>query len=151
MSRIPLHPTRGLDPHLMTCRRCGKGTSGMTVGHLKAFVDNRDNIVACYAAIGFNRRDMEEANPKLRGLQTRDVREYETVYDNEPCDECKAEITEHSAIVAAGGIYWKCQECHQEGVIRPSEYATAVRESVNIAAPAALGMGFDTCIEHTPV
>ena len=147
MSNIPLHPTRALDPHLTYCPKCGGDGKGLTVGHLFAFVDRQDRIVCCY-----NRGDREKTKRSnhghLDGYDTREVREGERVPDNQICDTCEKEAAEHRAIVEAGGVYFKCDQCHQTGVIKDSEFAKDVRKRAGVEAPNPIGVKFESCDQH---
>jgi len=156
---IPLHPKRGLDPHLTFCPRCGGDANDLTIGHLRRveLIDNwgrsYDPKQYAYANRGEGTRrviqELEKANRRFRDWQ--DVPEGERVPSNGPCDKCEAELVEHKALVAAGGIYWNCNSCSQSGVIKAqSELAKAVRRHAGIEAPAPVGVQFETCDEHTP-
>ena len=67
------------------------------------------------------------------------------------CAACEDEIAKHKQIVADGGVYWHCTECHREGVvIASSEMAAAVRAAHKLPAPEPCGIEFTKCVEHEP-
>ena len=59
------------------------------------------------------------------------------------CHECEKELQEFQRIVSIGGVFWKCKECGQHGVINPGPFADDVR------AKGAKGVEFTYCTEHT--
>ena len=58
------------------------------------------------------------------------------------CNTCNEEIAQHKAVVDAGGIYWKCEDCNNNGVIKKNDYSDAVREHMKIKAPDPCGIAF---------
>lgn len=149
MAHITLHPELGVNPRLCFCPRCG-GPSNMLV-----LAGNRNYYTTCNNCgmrgygipVGdrckkdgchghFDRRKELEASEQLPG---------------DLCDGCEKEIVEHKAVVAAGGIYWKCDACNQQGVIKATApICQTVREQSGIKPPAPVGIAFDKCEEHTP-
>jgi hypothetical protein len=66
------------------------------------------------------------------------------VYASEPCETCQQQTEEHRAVVAAGGVYWKCRDCHSEGVIKAeSSFAAMVRQKSGVPIPNPVGVEFD--------
>lgn len=147
-SRIPIHPKRGLDPHLTYCLRCGGETNELTIGHLKLatlrdgrkFFYNYGKKKQALADIGVFESDV---------IDTRDVEEYEKVPASQPCDACQKEIALHKEEVRKGGVYFRCKECGKSGVIRAeAEFSKMVREEGHIAPPDPIGVEFDKCSQH---
>ena len=146
---IPLHKTRGLDPHLMTCPRCGGDTNGLTIG--KTVVATLPDGRQMYYTAGQRAQALKSAGlPNYSQLEVRDVEENARVPDSVPCAKCMAEINLLKATVAAGGVYWRCKECGQEGAIKKSEFADNIREKSGIAAPDPVGAEFEKCEQHAP-
>ena len=77
------------------------------------------------------------------GEKVRDIEEHERLPATEVCDTCKTEMSEHAAIVAAGGVYWRCEDCPASGVIKAdAPFAAAVRERLGVPAPEPCGATF---------
>jgi hypothetical protein len=75
-------------------------------------------------------------------VKTRTLDDYEKLAC-EVCDECKKEQEMLRAEVAAGGIYWKCSDCRQNGVIKASaELSGMVRKQLKVDAPDPCGVEF---------
>lgn len=152
MSTIPLHKERGLDPHLTFCPKCGGEGTGLTIGELrKAEVNTSGQYV--YANRGKTTQtgiDLEKQNiiNSRYDLHWEEVKEGEKVPDSEPCENCKAEIDEHSKIVSEGGVYFRCAKCKCTGVIKPNEFTEAIRKHSNIKTPNPCGVEFEKCEEH---
>jgi hypothetical protein len=143
MSNIPIHPERGLDPHICACRKCGKETGAMTVGHMKVLVNNTGRIKTYFSTDQAGRAlDIQEPGDHIR-----EVGEHESVYIG-LCDECESEEKEHHSIVKEGGVFWKCKECHRDGVIKKSGFADHIRSHMGIEAPKPCGVEFEKCSEH---
>jgi len=149
MSDIPLHPERGLDPHLMYCQRCGEDTGSITVGDVirrkmqdgRILLANRGEGVSSAIQAGYTKQDYYNA-------EIIPIKEGERLPDTSVCAECDAELTMQKGIIEAGGIAFRCTMCHQEGVIRKSDFADGVRKSAGIEAPIPVGVEFTRCAEH---
>jgi len=60
--------------------------------------------------------------------------------------KCRDERAEHAALVAAGGVHFRCRTCKAEGVIRPDvELAKQVRRALKIEAPEPCAVEMETC------
>lgn len=128
MTSIPLHPERGLNPHLTVCPQCGQdGNEIMLIG-------SRENVMQCAACkvTIFGHRASEPC-PKCkdRGPHSliRKIEEHEKL-PGSICDACRKERDEHRREVRAGGVYFKCSDCGVTGVIKgSSDFAKHVRET----------------------
>jgi len=146
MAGIPVSKKGGIEPHLMFCFRCGGEYNGITVGVvMEATLSNGQKTY-------YNRGEKAKM---VRGLpeglcvkSTRHVEEGERVPSSEPCDKCQAELESHAEAVAAGGVYFQCEECGGSGVIKKSEFADNVRAHTGIKAPHPVGIAFSKCEEH---
>lgn len=144
---IPLHKTRGLDPHLMFCPRCGGDTNGLTIGH--TIVGTLDDGRELYYMAGHRRKALEANGlDRYTHMEPRELKEGEKVPASNVCDKCETEIKNHRIIVTAGGVYWRCTECKQEGVIKKSTFADNIREAGGIEAPDPVGCEFEKCEQH---
>jgi len=143
---IPLHPKRGIDPHLTFCRRCGGDGPELVVGHMKKCeIDGK----TFYSYPGYQARQLlkEQGYSEYAGTWV-DLEDNEKMPSRTPCDACLKEIKLHKEVVAGGGVYWKCNQCHQRGVIKKSPFSDNVRAVGKIEAPAPMGVEFDHCNEH---
>jgi len=78
------------------------------------------------------------------------------VVDDKPCDECRKELESFAKIVAEGGIYFKCEKCNRDGVIRLTdssrEFVEDVRHSIFGDDPEwktkPCGVEFTACNQH---
>ena len=149
MNNIPLHPKRGLDPHLTYCQRCGGEASELTVGDVRKITntgEGTDHGKVAYA----NRGETRKLADKLgwNNYSVDEIPEGERLPASEPCEGCREELAKFKAVVEDGGVYWSCKECHQSGVIKPSDYANAVRKSAGVEKPKPVGVAFDVCKDH---
>lgn len=141
MSNIPLHPERGIDPHLCFCPRCGGESNSLAVGHiLKAEHEGQ----TYYANRGQTRKVSQQLGATLHWEQ---VEEGERI-PGAVCDACEKELAMQKQVVNEGGIYFQCKECGQRGVIRACNFTEKVREHMKIAAPEPCGVEFNFCVEH---
>jgi len=147
MSQIPIHKERGLDPHLCFCRRCGEDTGAMTVGAMVKYETPDGRLL--YAQAGKGSQAARDAGINILQCKKLEVEAGEKVPDIELCSNCEKELENFHAIVKAGGVYFRCKECENEGVIRKSEFADEVRRLNKVEAPAPCGVEFDTCSQHT--
>lgn len=146
---ITLHPTKGVNPRLTICPRCGKD------GPELVLMGTRDYFVTCPSCGmrgygGFNQETCPNCKAHVSGHRT-PIEDHEKI-PGSLCDDCKNEIKHHRELVEAGGVYWKCNDCHREGVIkRTSKFAQHVRatteggkykDPVNGKYPA-IGVAFD--------
>jgi len=156
MPIVDIHPTRGLNPHLTFCPRCGGDGPDLILLGTREKLWQCNN---CEAKI-FGHRQSEKC-PKCHeggGRQpytssgftfVRNIGEHEKL-PGSLCKGCEDELAEHKVIVAAGGIYWKCKDCHASGVIRGgSGLAEEVRRVSKIEPPNPVGFEF-TKVEGCP-
>lgn len=142
---IPLTKDGGLDPRLTFCPRCKCDTNEIVIGDNRLITHNngetaitpRTRVNQTIKKLGWSRSDCRVGILPEGKVPATDY-----------CDSCKEELEEYSSIVKNGGVYWRCQTCSREGVIKPSEYADLVREAANIPAPDPCGVEFTSCNEH---
>ncbi len=149
MTQIPIHPDRGIDPHLTFCPRCGGEGRGLTIGHLKkAEVEPGKYVYANRGQTHKTRKELEKQGYHGH-LHWEDVDEYEKVPDSDVCKKCEEEQDEWKAEIDRGGIYWQCASCSLRGVIKHNaEICRTVREQMKIPAPQPCGLEFEKCEEH---
>ena len=131
---ITLHSELGVNPRLMTCPRCGKDTNEL------ALIGNNDSVSKCRNC-GMTGYGRASSLPKSNKGCTHDWRferklqEYEKL-PGSLCDDCQKEMDEHAAIVAKGGVYWRCTKCNRSGVIRAeSGFSRLIRQSNKLDLP----------------
>ncbi len=134
-----LHPKKGLNPHLTVCPRCGKdGPELLLLGAV-------NKIYKCTPCnTYFIGKPDGGACPKccVQVQFDRDIHDNEHL-PGDHCDECKEELEVFNKVVEEGGIFWKCDDCKQTGVIKAANpLSKAVRKKMEIAAPKPCGVAF---------
>ena len=147
MSRIELDPKLGVNAHITFCPRCGgEGDSIVLVGA-------RKNVLKCNnCGMNIFGHRQSDACPSCGNKRqaygmsdqftfVRKIGDWEKL----PmiCKKCEDEMTLFRSIVREGGIYWKCKDCHKEGVLKSSApLAGLVREHAKIFPPDPVGIEF---------
>lgn len=142
MSSIPLSREHGLRPVIATCPRCGgKSNEIALVGNGRVWTCDscKKNVIAyrrppkCECGNWhFTSQPYDESMPIIGDL----------------CTECEQEVAEHKRIVAEGGVYWECDSCPAEGVIKAdAPFAQAVRKAHGIEPPGECGVMFEAGAE----
>ena len=154
MGSIQLHKTKGVNPFLTTCPRCG-GTGPEII--LVGSRDYKDICEVCgqvYIGGADPKTKREGCLRERLGANDEKVRcnsvhfRRESLEENEKlpgglCHDCEAELKVHEEVVAAGGIYWKCADCKRAGVIKhTSPLAGLVRKDAGIEPPDPVGVEF---------
>lgn len=150
--QIPISKDGGIEPHLTTCTVCGGPGDALTVGVLlKAEIPGTGQYV--YANRGQQTKVAKDLVKQgiirngIYDLHWEHVEDGEVV-PLEPCKKCLDKVQEAAKVVREGGVCCRCLECGMQGVIRPSPFATEVREIHKIEAPAPCGVEFTKCEEH---
>jgi predicted RNA-binding Zn-ribbon protein involved in translation (DUF1610 family) len=141
MSGITLHPQLGVNPHLMSCPRCGGNTNGLML------IGDRTTIRECDSCgVRIYGHRPSEPCPKCgqrSSTAVGKIGEHKKLVDCQPCDGCQAELKEHRRAVEAGGVYFKCADCGVTGVIKgTSPLAKAARKQMKIPKPGLMGVEF---------
>ena len=147
-----LNKTRGVNPFLTICARCGGETSELVL------VGADDGVYECNAChrtiVGLPKGiECPSCRHRQSWVKKRTLLEGERLPSSQPCDTCKKEIEEHAKIVAEGGVYFRCADCKKQGVIKASAPLTrAVREKMKIPPPKPCGVEFSkaNCPECGP-
>ena len=140
MSGIELDPVKGVNPKLCYCPRCGGESPELVLVGKRDYVDiclkcnmhafggkpRGGKCPSCKTNVGWRRRKLEDGERLPGG----------------PCKSCKDEIDEHDSIVRAGGVFWRCVDCKQGGVIRKNDFATAVRDEHGLTNGEPCGVEF---------
>lgn len=151
MPELKLHPEKGVNPRLMSCTACGKEYGVVLLGAHdgtckcqdcgKRTIGSHTKCAACGSRNVKDAGTLDEFSPVAGGL----------------CLECeelaKKEHEEQAAVVAAGGIYFRCTDCGARGAIKStSPICKLVREHTKIAAPTPVGIEFTKvdCPECSP-
>jgi len=148
MGDLLLHQTKGVNPKLTICAWCGKDVSVALLGAHEGVYEcrqcKRTHIGGRPKSCPCGARDYGNF------VKTRNIGEYEKLNIGELCDDCSKKKEEHDRVVAEGGIYWKCAECHSAGVIKAdAPLSKDVREQMGIQPPKPCGIEFDKA--HCPV
>jgi hypothetical protein len=146
MSHIKLHPTKGVNPHLGTCRWCGADNGEIL---LLGAMDYSYECSSC----GLNH--ISDVAPrtcqKCRGSKFKPRRQIEEMEKicGALCASCNAKKQASEDAVIAGGVFFSCEECGSQGaIIGTSVLAQAVRKQSGIAPPNPVGIKFQHCCEH---
>lgn len=140
---MQLHSTKGVNPRLTFCTRCGG--DGAEIILLGA----RETVRTCRncGTHNFGSRASDKCGKcgeKLFDADSRKIGDSEKLPGG-ICDTCKAELESFRSEVAAGGVFWRCA-CGAEGVVKAgTELAKQVRETSGIAAPNPVGVSFEEC------
>lgn len=138
---IHLHKTKGVNPHLTFCRRCGRD------GNELILLGTRDYKTQCPNCNTMNygsspRDKCGKCKKSMHNGKKESIEEYERLPSGDICDNCKKELDNTEAIVIAGGIYFKCSfGC--EGAIPDCEFTKDFRKDNNIPTPEKVGVEFD--------
>jgi len=142
---IRLHKEYGVNPRMTSCPRCGGDGRDLI---LLGAEDTKYTCQAC-GMIHFGRPDrgacMREGCDS-RMFETVKIGEHEKI-PSSLCGACEKEVSEHKAVVEAGGVYWRCSDCGRNGVIKPNSFTEAVRGVHGTEAPSPCGVEFtkDDC------
>jgi hypothetical protein len=136
--KIFLHPTRGVDPHLCVCPRCG-ADSGLTLGRTYKAKSSKGWVYASSQARGRVARQIGEH------LHWQELTEHEKVPTL--CKECEEHMAEIAAVAHTGAAF-RCTECGIEGAIRKSEFSDYIRSKTGVADLEPCGIEFIKCEEH---
>ena len=145
---IPIHPERGLDPHLTFCPNCGDETSAIVIGHLKV-IEHPDGRKA-YANRGRVNKLLRELGWDSVSCKVHDAEEHERI-PGDLCEKCKKNIADMHALVRNGGVYFRCLSCGTEGALKPDvPLAKATREhalktGVIKDSNESIGVEVETC------
>ena len=142
MSSIQLDKDGDIGAHMSCCSRCGEPNGEIVL------LGNKNYTAYCSGCskdiVGVTKRARKCPNCNSHSLKDHKViPKYETL-PRGICKECTSEIDKYVQIVTDGGIYWKCTDCGNNGVIKAhAEVSKMVRKEMNIAAPGACGIELD--------
>ena len=149
MSKIILHPEKGVNPRLSYCRRCGEECQELfligTSSHVFTCDDCGIQHLGRRATIFKQTCNVKVDGHRCNGHLThvRELGDNEKLPATEPCDSCKEELAEHAKIVADGGVYWRCGDCKAEGVVlAEAPFASYLREQYKKPTPESFGVEF---------
>lgn len=141
MRDLVLHPTKGLNPKLTFCPRCHSD------GPELILVGVHDKVYKCEdcktAHIGRPPQGRCQNCKSYAVHFERNLGELERL-PGDLCETCKKELAVFKAEVVKGGVYWRCKDCAQNGVIKTSApLAAQVRAQMHIEVPQECGVEFD--------
>ena len=139
---IQLHPKHGVNPRLCFCPRCG-GESNMLM-----LIGTRNYVTTCphcgVKNYGSKRSELcGKCGSHMHNGEKRELDDHEKL-PGDFCEECKKEAKEHAAIVARGGVYFRCKACNACGVIKEDvPFAAEVRKAHGLLNGEPCGVEFD--------
>lgn len=144
---IPLHPEKGVNPHLTICPGCGED------GEEILLLGTSDYIHRC-TACNTNQLATKRAKkcPQCGEHALQFVRQLETQekLPGSLCKKCSDARDVVDAAVKEGGVYWKCKDCNSNGALKAeAQLAKDVRKQMGIKAPKPCGVEFTK--ENCPV
>lgn len=149
MSSLSVHPTKGLDPRLTYCRRCGGDCEELTLGAIrKGTLPNGQLVYAdVRSKYKLAQELLESGDINHKGdITWSSLDDYEKVPVTEPCNSCKSELLIEAEEVKKGGVYIKCIACGVRGVIKAeTNLAKEVRANTGIQAPNSVGLESAGC------
>ena len=133
---LPLHPKKGLNPHMLKCMRCGADIGVVLLGKHDYKVTCKDCGTVHYGGTGSRPAKCQKCGSYNLGL-AEPISDYEPVY-GDICEECQKEIAAFTEEVKAGGVFFVCDNCGAEGVIkRDTELAKLTREELGLSEPTS--------------
>lgn len=141
MSHILLHPTKGVNPRMTQCPRCGgPGEEIILLGRL----DMKFTCARCHQVSYGARHCLNEKCQSSHGTQE-PIEEHERLPGG-LCKACEAKQAAVDAMVQAGGAYFRCKRCKSEGAIKADvPLVIALRERYGVVAPNPIGVELEMC------
>jgi len=129
-----LHSKLGVNPKLTFCRRCGRETNELLLvgAHTGKYTCDNCGLLMLGGRPNIGHRCPRCGGNRTSFTKTGTIGERERLPASDLCDGCKMELESFKQIVDEGGVYWKCKDCHAEGVMKKSPYAGMVRLKLNI-------------------
>jgi len=136
---ILLHPKKGLNPRVTICRNCGESIGVALLG----LADSVFTCDTCHMTVVDKRSKIKCPVDKCNGrLVFKEILSEYTKLPWDLCDKCKQDQDERNKVVAEGGVYFRCKDCHATGAIKPNEFTIRVRSHANIEPPKPVGVEF---------
>jgi hypothetical protein len=142
---IRLSPKFGINPTLTFCPRCGGDANELVLaGDSRVYeCEQCKQRIVGTSRPKFCPRCGNKSHGMFKLIGPWEGSPGNRLPASEPCEKCKEEIELHKAEVDKGGVYWKCIDCHSEGVVKAgTPFASMVREKVGIPAPKPAGVEF---------
>jgi len=145
MSRITLHPAKGLNPKMTICASCGKDVGLVLLGNKNKKAICRDCGLVHYGESNFGRKPLRKCKScKSTNLEFALIEEERLPI--EMCDECAEQQKIFNEEIARGGVYFMCEGCKAQGVIKAdTDFAKNFREEYDLPAPFPAGVKFIDC------
>ena len=134
---ITLDKEKGMNPRLGMCPQCGKDNGEILLLGNRGYKDVCPHCRMVHYG-GAKNKVCQRCGTRTERVQLTDGEKIPGAL----CPKCREQRDELKKIVEAGGIFWRCRDCGQNGVIRKSDYADAVREKLKIPAPKPCGVEF---------
>ena len=137
---MKLHETKGRNARAAYCPRCGGDAPAPVEIGAHEQISRCDDCGAMH--YGYSSGQKKCGGCGEHALQyVRDLDENDKV-PGSPCDDCLEEIEVHQRIVAAGGVYFRCHNCGEQGVIDRNEFTTNARKVLGCEPPKLCGVEF---------
>lgn len=135
-----LHPTKGTNARKLVCPRCNADNGNIMLGA-------RDYAAICPDCKNFN-IGLGPSDTKCKKCKSTAIVP-KLIPDGMPlpkiCDPCTEEVAKQSAIVAAGGVLWRCETCNGTGAFE-AEHPIAKGSREDAGGEACLAqLDKDTC------
>lgn len=141
---IPLHPTRGVNPRLTFCPRCGGD------GRELILIGANDKVITCphcgMNAIGFKTTQLcPSCKKRLSGGKVRTLEDHEKLPGG-LCLKCEEEVKKVEELIKDGAVHVKCKKCGMQGVLRKDHpLAIQARNHFNLHNGEPCGVEVDSC------
>lgn len=140
MSSIRIHPEKGVNPKLTYCPRC-RGDARELI-----LVGADEGVYKCSSCditvFGYGHGTCPSCKAERTLRRERTIGDHEKL-PGDLCEKCETEVKEHNAVVAAGGVHFRCADCGISGVIRASApLAKMARKQLKVEAPKPCGVEF---------
>jgi hypothetical protein len=143
---IPVSEKHGINPALVKCQYCGKNTDEIVlVGRGYAY-----KCLQCgVSTISYSAPSKCDSCGGSTFLRANEEFDGSRGIVCGTCDECSEKIQQDkatmSAVVEAGGVYWKCEVCGASGAIKASAFARQVRKAAKVPVPKPC----EVTLDHT--
>lgn len=141
---IPLHPTKGVNPRLTFCPRCGGD------GRELILIGANDKVITCphcgMNAIGFKTAQLcPSCKKRLTGGKVRTLEDHEKLPGG-LCLKCEEEVKKVEELIKDGAVHVKCKKCGMQGVLRKDHpLAIQARNHFNLHNGEPCGVEVDSC------
>jgi hypothetical protein len=128
--KIVEHPIHGVNGHLAYCPACERDSGELI------FLGITNTVWACPIC---NQKMLCDEEPKM-DCPTCGGKTYRPDHELEKgekipgslCSECQKKLDHQEELVKAGGVYFRCTNCHQHGIVTDEDVCKEVRKEVQV-------------------